>query len=292
MNIFNWQGPQFLALYVVLFAIAIIAALVIRRQLRAPNDRVDVRYLDLQPMEVALLAEGEEHVARAALASLAQRDLLAVDAQTKKFRAKGQATSDATRFEQRIHAAMGQTGRSFEEVADLTRLWAGSAWARLESLGLLIASAERWKLAAYPAIILGFLLLIGIVKVIVGVSRDRPVGNLVLLCVMTVAAIFFFLGSTPRRSVRGEQALANLRVRNSGLRITVAANPARVAPDDFSLAVALFGATVIQTGPHVSLRIALTPKRTSDSTSSSSSCSSGGGCGGGCGGGGCGGCGG
>jgi hypothetical protein len=96
---------------------------------------------------------------------------------------------------------------------------------------------------------------------------------------------------TPFRSRRGDNALRELRSRNMGLRQTVVAKPSRVAPDDLSLAVALYGASVLQTGPLVALRQALRPPPSNNSSSGSSSCSSGGGCGGGCGGGGCGGCG-
>jgi hypothetical protein len=95
----------------------------------------------------------------------------------------------------------------------------------------------------------------------------------------------------PFRSRRGDKALRVLRKRNMGLRQTVVAKPSRVAPDDLSLAVALYGASVLQTGPLVALRQALRPPPSNDSSSGSSSCSSSGGCGGGCGGGGCGGCG-
>jgi uncharacterized protein (TIGR04222 family) len=288
VNIFDLRGPEFLAFYTGLLAVGIVVALVVRRQLRGPSSKLDVATLRLQPLEVAVLAEGDQHALKTALAGLAQRELVAVDSSSRKIWATGKATGVA-QAEERIHVLMGAAGKTFEQIASDASHVLEPARRRLQSLGLLVSDEERWKLRLTPVIVLGFVLAIGMYKINVGKERGRPVGNLTVLCWVTAAATAFLFFKTPERSRRGDAALQTLRSRNMGLRQTVEAKPSRVAPDDLSLAVALYGATILQTGPLAALRQALRPPP--NQSSGSSSCSSGGGCGGGCGGGGCGGCG-
>jgi uncharacterized protein (TIGR04222 family) len=290
VQLFDLRGPEFLALYVGLLAAGIVAALVVRHFLRGPTSHVDVPALRLEPLEVALLAEGDQHALKTALAGLAHRELITVETTTRKMRARGRPAGVA-RSEERLHTVMGDVGKTFEQIASVAGSVVEPARRRLQGLGLLVADDERWKLRLTPVIVLGFVLAIGLFKINVGVERGRPVRNLTVLCWVTVAAIVVLVVKAPHRSRRGDAALRLLRSRNMGLRQTVVAKPSRVAPDDLSLAVALYGASVLQTGPLVALRDALRPPPSTDSSSGSSSCSSGGGCGGGCGGGGCGGCG-
>jgi len=296
MNIFDLPGPQFVLLYVTLLVVGIAVALALRDRLRGPeaDAGVDVRTFGLQPVEVALLAEGERHAVRTAVAGLAHRQLLVVEGKLRTVRATGRPPADSARTEQRIHTMMGDAAKSIDQVAALAGSLFEPVRGRLESLGLLVADEQRWKLRAVPAAVLAAVLLVGLYKINVGMSRNRPITYLALLCWVTVGAMVVMLVRTPRRSRRGDYALDSLRSRNTGLRQTVAARPDRVAPDDFTLAIALFGVAIIQTGPLTELRTVFArPQTGGDSTTSGSSCSSsgGGGCGGGCGGGGCGGCG-
>ena len=290
MSIFDLRGPEFLVLYTTLLLVGIGVAVVVRNGFRGPVSEIDVRGLELQPLEVALLADGDQHAVRTALAGLAHRELITVEAKTRRLRTTGDPPGGG-RPEERLHSAIGYAGKTFDQVLATAESVLGPARRRLQTLGLLVSDTDRWKLRLIPGIVLGVVLAIGLYKINIGIDRGRPVRNLVVLCWLTVAAIVVLAAIAPRRSRRGDRALRKLRAGNLGLRQTVIAKPTRVAPDDFSLAVALYGTAVIQSGPLLAFREALKPQRSDDSSSSGSSCSSGGGCGGGCGGGGCGGCG-
>ncbi|MBY0394035.1 MAG: TIGR04222 domain-containing membrane protein, partial [Novosphingobium sp.] len=128
---------------------------------------------------------------------------------------------------------------------------------------------------------LALLFLFGMAKWIVGTLRDRPVGILTALLIVTAIAAILRFAVIDRRTRAGKAALADARLEADRLR--------RAAPaDETPLAVALFGTTVL-TGSWLSdfhrMRAA---SGSGGDTSSSSGCSGGGG---GCGGGGCGGCG-
>ena len=298
MNIFDLPGPQFLGVYATLLVAGISVALVIRNRLRGPAVDANMKSLDLQPVEVALLAEGDEHAVRTALAGLAHRELIAVEPATQSIKAIGLIPKDAGNAELRLHSMLGTSAHTFSNLISLTESLFAQPKQHLQSLGLLLQSDDRWKLSIAQGTVFAVVLAIGVYKIGLGVQRGRPVGFLLLLCLLTLTLLLLFVSRSPRRTRLGDRALKMLRAGNMGLRQTVVVKPARVAPSDFALAVALYGPAVLTVGPMIALRDALRPRpAASDNSSSSyggSSCSSdsgGGGCGGGCGGGGCGGCG-
>jgi uncharacterized protein (TIGR04222 family) len=177
MNIFDLRGPEFLAVYTGLLGLGTVVALFIRRQLRGPASEVDVPSLGLDPLDVAVLAEGDQHAVRAALAGLAQRELITVDSDTRKMRARGRPTGVA-RAEERLHVLMGEIGKTFEQIVSDAGHVVEPSQQRLRALGLLVADEERWKLRLVPVIVLGLVLAIGLYKINIGIDRGRPVGNL------------------------------------------------------------------------------------------------------------------
>jgi len=157
---------------------------------------------------------------------------------------------------------------------------------------------ERALLARLvPALLMAMVLVLGIAKVIVGISRNRPVIFLVFLCIATMILVAVF-GKLPAvRTRSGDRLMASLRRRNSALQATARSAPQNLADTDLALAIALFGPAVLASGALRDLRQALWPVNTSwegGSSCGGASCGGGGGgcSGGGCGGGGCGGCGG
>jgi hypothetical protein len=176
---------------------------------------------------------------------------------------------------------------------------------------------ERQAQAAQhlPAIPVFALLLLGISKILVGMSRGKPVGFLVVLCFITAIIGWCFLQvPVQQRSRYGDRILAKLRTQHANLRTAKATNSLEAEPQ-LALAFALFGAVILKGSPLANLtRDLYAPLSSSYSKRSSRSGSGstgiwwggsdgggdsgggdggGGGCGGGgCGGGGCGGCGG
>jgi len=118
------------------------------------------------------------------------------------------------------------------------------------------------------------LLTLGLGKVVVGMSRGKPIGFLAVMIVISIVIGLFFL-SAPFSTVAGKAVLAKTREQNAR---------ASRAPQEWELmlAVALTGAVVLSGTPYAAVRMR---------SDGGSGCGSGCG-GGGDGGGGCGGCGG
>jgi len=132
---------------------------------------------------------------------------------------------------------------------------------------------------------------LGIVKAFVGVSRGRPIEILVILGIVSVMLIAGLFAWKPHRTGRGNAALAELRSRNAALGSTASHRAWHLASSDLVLSVGLFGIGVLAsaTDSLASLGNALKPppqQRGGSSGCGFSGCGSscGGGCGGGCGG--------
>jgi uncharacterized protein (TIGR04222 family) len=162
---------------------------------------------------------------------------------------------------------------------------------RPRALGLLVADEKALLGRVLPTLLVLAVAGFGFIKILVGMNRHKPVGFLVALCLVTVVVAFAGFARRLHRSWRGDMALEQLKVRNAALEYAVPRNVDNVTANDLALALALFGAGVLVSGPLADLKTALTPPAGSSSCGTGGGCG-GGGCGGGCGGGGCGGCGG
>ena len=86
INPLDLPGPQFLQPYLLLLVAArSAAAMILRWALRLPADEPVGEDVRLGPYEVAYLAGGEQLAANAAIASLVQRRVLAVDPAGRKL---------------------------------------------------------------------------------------------------------------------------------------------------------------------------------------------------------------
>jgi hypothetical protein len=139
-----------------------------------------------------------------------------------------------------------------------------------------------------PVTLMSIVLITGFIKIGIGVSRDKPVGFLIFLSVVTGVLLILFCRPGLRTS-QGSSTLNAMREANTSLQSNAAISLTTLAAADVALAFALWGPSML-TG------LRLTPLHDmliASGGSVGSGCGSGGGCGGGgCGGGGCGGCGG
>lgn len=288
MGILDLPGPDFLALYVTLLAIAAPVTVLLRQWLRPPRGKVDIRFLSLRPLEVAYLAGGEHQAVSAVVASLAQQKLVTVTEGTKpSVVVAGPVPAGADSVEQGLLQLLGTETTTIERISGAATRVLEPLREKLTQLGLLIPDSAQWIPRLVPALVLLAVLALGVVKVVIGISRDRPVGFLVTLCLVVAGAIAWLLVTGPRRSLLGDWVLDRLRAANTGLQQTASVKPDRLSSDDLALAVALFGASAITSGPMAALGRAMT-YRSQPATSGCSSGCGGGSCGGG---GGCGGCG-
>jgi uncharacterized membrane protein YgcG len=130
------------------------------------------------------------------------------------------------------------TDGAIEQVFQNSTGMKDSIRSRLEQLGLFPSDAQALKAQIYPSLIVVILLGIGLCKMAVGISRDKPVG-LLLICIfgLLVLGARFFV--KPERSRYGEIIFKDLTNRLQPLKT------ANSSDSELVLAVALFGATVL-----------------------------------------------
>lgn len=269
---FDLSGGAFLALYGVLLLATGVAGVVIPRWLRpegGPGRTSDVDQL-------AYLAGGATRLTDAAVARLLAAGSLVLE-DKGKFR-----IVPGIRGETAVERAILQVSSpaSLAELQQAATRAAPAAQEPLRRAGALIEDATAWQLRLLQTAPYLVLLAFGAIKWEVGTMRDRPVGYLSALLVVTTILALIRFAVVDRRTQSGLAALHTARERSERLRRAPVAT-------ETGLAVALFGTMVLSGsawGDYHRLRA-------SSGGDGSVSSDSGSGCGGdGGGGGGCGGC--
>ncbi|NCS27601.1 MAG: TIGR04222 domain-containing membrane protein [Microcystis aeruginosa F13-15] len=304
-NPMNFTGPEFLTFYISLGVMGIALAAWLRFSLCLVSANIN-QQPDLNSYEIAFLAGGNHRLIMAAITSLVKQGYVEVLKEKSPFgrtQSKLVVTGKIDAIADPVEKAVAQdilaTDGAIEQVFRKSTGMKDSIRARLEQLGLFLSDAQAFKAQIYPSLIVVILLGIGLCKMAVGISRDKPVG-LLLICIfgLLVLGARFFV--KPQRSRYGEIIFKDLRNRLQPLKT------GNSSDSELVLAVAFFGATVLMADTALAdLYQMLTPTAVASSGSdggsggsSGSDGGSGGGSDGGSGGsdggsdGGCGGCGG
>ena len=134
MNPFDLRGPDFLLFYFVVFLVGLIAAFVLRWQLRTPGDAPRAKMLDLSSYEIAYLAGGPAAAIDAALVSLIHRNILAIDASERRLTVKSKKLPEgATLLEKVLHGAVDNSAETSGPVVGSVRTAAIPAADRLRA---------------------------------------------------------------------------------------------------------------------------------------------------------------
>lgn len=294
MNPLELTGPKFLLFYVIVLVIAIIIATLLRRWLIRSNEDFSVKRISVDPYEAAFLRGGPQQAIDTAIAMLVKSNFLKVSKTDRKLSIIRKLQPGAHRLEQLVLNTVASKGTiKIADIRSKVLRSAGPVADRLKTLGLVV-SDQQWSAARKAsAFALTLVLLLGVIKIGIGISRDRPVGFLVVLCILTALIAFGFFNTRPVATKLGKRALKQLKEENAALEATAKTQPQRLGHGDVALALGLFGFTTLafMDDSWIDLRRAFQPPSSSSSSSSCSSSSCGSSCGGGCGGGGCGGCG-
>jgi uncharacterized protein (TIGR04222 family) len=294
---FDLKGGEFLRLFTLVWIGAVAAAWLTRRLIRSRE--ADTIMPSLDSYEIAHLSGGETAAVLTAVASLVSRRALELDPGTRQLRKSSAKGVGGHSMEQAVYdglkGALDLTQIPVDTVTSAASAPLAEIRTKLDSLGLTTSRTSRaplWIALSAP--------ILGAIKVVVGISRDKPVGYLVVLCVVASVLAWLLFRPRPGRTPRGDRMLADLRAQNHGLRPAQAG--ASLDPGSLPLAVALFGLPVLAQSEFPLLEQALAGvarRRESDWSSSHAADWGGGdaafgagGGDGGCGGGGCGGCGG
>ncbi|QNQ08954.1 TIGR04222 domain-containing membrane protein [Sphingomonas alpina] len=271
---FDLPGPEFLLLYVTLLFLVIAAGRIIPRWLK-PEGRDGMIH---DPDQLALLGGGKMRLADTVVARMLQKGLLAVP--DKHGFAIGGLPSGQNALERAVLALPSPL--HWPTLATTIAGNAAPVERALIDRGLLMDQATMLQMRFWQTLPYLMLLVFGATKWEVGTLRDKPVGFLTILLVITaVLAVVRWVRID--RLTRGGRAVLR-RARDQADRLRRAP-----LPQETDLAVALFGTTVL-VGSSWSGFHTMRSQPGSDGGSSGGGGDGGGGSG--CGGGGCGGCGG
>jgi uncharacterized protein (TIGR04222 family) len=310
LNPLNLPGPQFLGLYVIILFVAVIIALALRYLMkgRLTGPVPPVALLDVDPYEAAYLMGGEKQAVETAIAVLVKAKKLKVEASDRTLLARGALAHNAHSLERAVYDEAGRYGEEIDSVRARASAVARQLAVRLCASGLIFNEAQAWYCQVIPALLVSAVTVFGAMKILIGISRDRPVGFLILLTILSIVIACYFFKRRPHRTPLGDLFADLLKTKNAALEQTARTHPGGLDGADLALALGLFGINALPfaTRPLSDLRAAMRPRGSSSgksgsggsffsfgsscssSSCGSSSCSSG--CGGG-GGGGCGGCG-
>ncbi|MCA2654017.1 TIGR04222 domain-containing membrane protein [Microcystis sp. M061S2] len=235
-NPINFTGSEFLTFYIFLVVMGIALAAWLRFSLCLVSANIN-QQPDLNTYEIAFLAGGNHRLIMAAIASLVKQGYVEV-LKEGKLVVTGKIDAIADPVEKAVAQDILVTDGAIEQVFQKSTGMKDSIRSRLEQLGLFLSDAQAFKAQIYPSLIVVILLGIGLYKMAVGISRDKPVG-LLLICIfgLLVLGARFFV--KPQRSRYGEIIFDDLTNRLQHLKT------ANSSDSELVLAVAFFGATVL-----------------------------------------------
>lgn len=219
VSVFDWKGPDFLMFYAVGFVIALAWSLVRRSQM---NDKfklegVSEPLLD-DPYEIAFLAGGVPRCSQLAVVKLIKVGAVEWEKaglfKVSRLVAKGTARADFSDVERCLFTSVlgyGKKGMPLSEVSRLVATRLSGIEAKLAKRGLRPTASEKAGTGIVISLPLFALMAVGIVKVVVGISRDKPVVFLIIFLVVTLFVALIVAGNSKKLTAQGERLLAEMR---------------------------------------------------------------------------------
>jgi uncharacterized protein (TIGR04222 family) len=279
LNPFNWYGGEFLTLFWSLCVVAVLLDYGLRYFLSGPRDE-NFPIQSFDPYTLARLADPKTLPTDVALCSLQHQGLIQTDAHGKISTVPLSAPPSHP-FERHVWNKIGSQER-LSGVRGAMKSTFDSMDCQLEGAGLLIPKDRKWNLQMGTLSLMLALLAFGGIKIIVGLQRDRPVGFLILSCLLVLAVGLYAVGNNiPHRTGRGDHYLYKLRSST----VRVGRYDPTFTPTALVMTAALWGYSELEAYGFADFRRQPPHSNSGDSGSSDSGGDGGGsGCGGGCGG--------
>ncbi|MEG3180928.1 TIGR04222 domain-containing membrane protein [Sphingomonas sp. LT1P40] len=226
---FDWTGGPFLTLYGALLVIVVILGFVIPARLR-PDGR-DQRVRD--PDQLAYLAGGRTRLADSIVARLLAGGALAMHGKNKFDILSRSGTRPADTGVLALSPPL-----DWPRIEQTLRPTADTLGERLQAMGLMLDRGQRASLRYWALLPYLTLLMFGVTKWLIGDARERPVGFLTILLIVTAVFALIRALSIPKLTVAGADALTEAQAD---------ADRIRRAPlhEEMGMAVALFGTGVL-----------------------------------------------
>ena len=310
LNVLDWSGPTFLLGYAAAIVVVLGLRLVLGHLLK-----LDPSYTSTtdptDAYDAAMILEGPRRVVATAVARLVARGEAQLyegehvkrieSAPSTPYRSEGDDTVPLDRWEQAVLDQLGP--RASVSLGDLTAGLADDLEAqrvRLSEGGMLDRSPSPWLYTGLLGVIGG----VGIMKMMVGMSRGRSVGLLVIFTILLGVLAVVLHRRHHRTTPASALWLDQKRTKFDALQVTASSSSEMLSIDDVGWALVLFGSAVFDGSQSLDSLPLLTscaeaPKARAasgvgwwaglgcgGSSCGGSSCgfSCGGGCGGGCGG--------
>lgn len=280
--VFDWTGPVFLFFYLTALVLVIPWCIRRRNQERASFQHDDYR-IPHDPYMAAYLTGGARRAALVALIALTEKKLIqrikrwnGVHVATTPLPAPLSLPALESALVKRIQTG-GRKGVLISEINRQINDEYAMLEAQLANRGLRPTQSERIRAAWSAVSPLVILCVVGVIKLMIGIFRDKPIGFLILLLIVTGVAAVWIANSLGYLTAHGKSALEELRNQYT---------PGR--GDNTAMSVALFGSAALVGFPELStlareFEVTIgAGSSSSDGSGCSSGCSSG--CGGGCGG--------
>jgi uncharacterized protein (TIGR04222 family) len=282
---FDLSGPEFLILYFCLSVIVILAVRHYRHRAESgPAPKMELS----DPYLIAYLRGGENEVLRLGVITLIDRGLLAVNGDTIRQKEQKIRRDAVDPLEYKVHKKFSIPAQAASIFQDKKLKRACAPYReKLERAGLIPDASTTRDRTSRCVVAVGILAAVGLSKIVIGITRDRPVAFLIIL--MIAAVVVTAITSFPRLTRRGQLALADIQTLYAHLRDRAFLLRRGSATPEMMMLTAAFGITALSPIEYQFAR-SIFPRH---SSSCGSGCGSSGGDGGGsgCGGGGCGGCG-
>src|SRR5262249_36710632 len=158
-------------------------------------------------------------------------DVLKLDESSGKLHRHGELPADAHPLEKAAYDA-NLEALTVRELRVAVAPEAAKIRERLEQLGLELPAEQASKARWWPVLLMLAVTAFGGVKILVGLSRGKPVLFLVLACAATLAVTIFGFGRRVTRSVRGDRVLNQLRQRHAALQVAAQKAPSTLGGVD------------------------------------------------------------
>src|SRR5882724_996624 len=215
VNIFNWRGPDFLAFFLLFFPACFGLAFWLRWKMRVPVLGDSPNALELDGYSAAYLNGGKVLTVNTAIANLINQKALHVDAKTRRLSALKAKPQFEHELERVVYdAATG--GGAIAEIRSTAKPVVAQIAAGLMAQGLVVDDNAAQMAIGIPLLIAFAAVAVGVIKICVGISRDKPVGFLVVLCLLSLAVTLITLARRPIRSRYGDEVLKHLQERHIG----------------------------------------------------------------------------
>ena len=222
---FDLTGPEFLVFYFASLALAFGLAAWLRYLLRRPGSEPTAADLSLEPLEIAYLAGRHRMAIDTAVIRLLDRNVVRVGEVDGLLSVTGPLPADADPALQLAYTTIATEGTiGMRRLREQLRSRLPDAVRTLVERGLVLSEDQKGLVRWMPLMLALVVPIVGIIKIFVGISRDKPVGFLVLGSIAALVAIPFAFGRSVHRSRLGDKVLVELRRRHAEIKSALVAN--------------------------------------------------------------------